>query len=77
MEEKAKGCEELEFEKLRKAGGVIPPKRRSVKRMMWDRALSCLASSCISSPPQAFRTQENKKKAVVPPPTKRLVPLPN
>lgn len=75
MEEMGKEHEVLEFEKLRKAGGVIPPKKRSVKRMMWDRALGCLTASCISSPPQALQTQKRKKKMVVPPPNKRIVPL--
>ncbi|KAL3735291.1 hypothetical protein ACJRO7_024425 [Eucalyptus globulus] len=85
MEEMAEDYEEPEFEKLRKAGGVIPPKKRSVKRMMWDRALTCFAAPCIYSPPPAFRTQkqeeeeeeEKKMKMVAPPPTKRIVPLPN
>ncbi|KAI3417639.1 uncharacterized protein J3R85_014317 [Psidium guajava] len=77
MEEMAKKFAGPEFEKLRKAGGVIPPKKRSVKRMMWDRAASCLIASCFSSPPGAFQTQRRKKNMVVPTPTKRIVPLPN
>lgn len=80
MEEKAKEFAEPEFEKLRKSGGVIPPKKRSVKRMMWDRAVSGLIAACFSSPPPAFRTQKNMKKkmkTVVPTPAKRIVPLPN
>lgn len=77
MGEMAKEFAEPEFEKLGKSGGVIPPKKRSVKRMMWDRAVSCLTASCFSSPPGACQTQKRKKKTVVPTPTKRVVPLPN
>lgn len=58
----AEDYEEPEFEKLRKAGGVIPPKKRSVKRMMWDRALTCFAAPCIYSPPPAFRTQKQEEE---------------
>ncbi|KAL3735293.1 hypothetical protein ACJRO7_024427 [Eucalyptus globulus] len=35
-----------------------PPKRRSVKRMMWDRAVSCFTASCM--------TQKKKMETVVP-----------
>ncbi|KAI6691001.1 hypothetical protein NL676_027829 [Syzygium grande] len=82
-EEMAEEYAEPEFEKYRKVGGVIPPKKRSVKRMIWDRAASCFTASCLSSPPRAFQTQEKKKKkkkTVVPPgppPPRRIFALPN
>ncbi|KAL3735295.1 hypothetical protein ACJRO7_024429 [Eucalyptus globulus] len=78
----AKEFAEPEFERLRKSGGVIPQKKRSVKRMMWDCAVSCLVASCFSSPPEALQTQKKKKKKqkkkmVVPTPAEGIVPLPN
>lgn len=47
MEEMAKEYAEPESEKQSKVGGVIPPKKRSVKRLIWDRAVSCFTTSCF------------------------------